>query len=259
MPGNDDSRMALVFRALADPTRRRLLDRLHAVNGQTLGELCQDLGMTRQGITQHLAVLEAAGPIATIRRGREKLHYLNPVPLQEICDRWIAKFERPDLDALSSLKRRLEGETMDRPTLVYVTYIATSPDKVFDALTDPDMTGEYWGHRNVSTWKKGDEWNHERLDGSGSDIVGTILEIDRPHRLVHTWSDPSEVGRPERMSRVTYDIEAVRGVVRLTVTHDDLPLEHVSDVKSGWPMVLSSLKSFLETGVAMKALVQQSA
>jgi DNA-binding transcriptional ArsR family regulator len=100
----------LLFKALADPGRRKLLDRLHANDGQTLGELCEHLAMTRQGVTQHLAVLEAANLIAVQRRGREKLHFLNPVPLHEIYVRWIRKFERPRLDALDDLKRRLEGE-----------------------------------------------------------------------------------------------------------------------------------------------------
>ena len=98
----------LLFKALADPSRRKLLDLLHANDGQTLNELCQHLDMTRQAVTQHLHVLEAANLVATARRGREKLHFLNPVPLQEIYDRWIAKFERPRLKALTDLKRRLE-------------------------------------------------------------------------------------------------------------------------------------------------------
>jgi len=98
----------LLFKALADPGRRKLLDRLHAHDGQTLSELCQHLEMTRQGVTQHLAVLEAANLVAVVWRGREKLHFLNPVPLQELYDRWIAKFERPRLKALRDLKRRLE-------------------------------------------------------------------------------------------------------------------------------------------------------
>ena len=100
--------MDLVFRALADPTRRRLLDRLHADNGQTLGELCERLAMTRQAVTKHLVLLEQANLVATLRRGREKLHYLNPVPIHEIAQRWIGKFERSRLDALGELKKKLE-------------------------------------------------------------------------------------------------------------------------------------------------------
>jgi DNA-binding transcriptional ArsR family regulator len=98
----------LLFKALADPSRRKLLDLLHVHDGRTLNELCEHLEMTRQGVTQHLDLLEAASLVATARRGREKLHFLNPVPLQEIYERWIAKFERPRLKALSDLKKRLE-------------------------------------------------------------------------------------------------------------------------------------------------------
>jgi DNA-binding transcriptional ArsR family regulator len=100
----------VLFKVLADPTRRKLLDLLHAHDGRTLNELCEHLDMTRQGVTQHLDLLEAANLVATMRRGREKLHFLNPVPLHEIYERWIAKFEKPRLKALSNLKKRLEKE-----------------------------------------------------------------------------------------------------------------------------------------------------
>jgi DNA-binding transcriptional ArsR family regulator len=100
-----------VFKALADPCRRQLLDRLHAENGQTLGQLCERMDMTRQAVTKHLKVLEAASLVVPIWRGREKLHYLNPVPIHEIAERWIGKFERGRLRALAELKRKLEGES----------------------------------------------------------------------------------------------------------------------------------------------------
>jgi len=103
--------MDLVFKALADPTRRKLLDRLHADNGQTLLQLCERLAMTRQAVTKHLVLLEAANLVATVRRGREKLHYLNPVPIHEIAQRWIGKFERQRLQALSDMKKALEEGT----------------------------------------------------------------------------------------------------------------------------------------------------
>jgi DNA-binding transcriptional ArsR family regulator len=101
----------LLFKALADPSRRTLLDQLHAHDGQALGQLCECLNMSRQGVTQHLDVLEAANLVVTARRGREKLHFLNPVPLQEIYERWIAKFEKPRLKALAHLKRKLEKDS----------------------------------------------------------------------------------------------------------------------------------------------------
>ncbi|MCD9877718.1 ArsR/SmtB family transcription factor [Streptomyces guryensis] len=243
--------MDKVFRALSDETRRRLLDRLHEQNGQTLGELCERIAMTRQAVTQHLAVLEDANLVGTVRRGREKLHYLNPVPLHEIQERWIDKFERPRLSALSAVKRRAEEAAMsDRPTFVYVTYIRSTPEKVWEALTDADLTAAYWGHRNESDWRQGSRWEHVRTDGSGiADVVGTVVESDHPTRLVTTWIDPENEGQEDKYSRVTFDITPHEDIVRLTVTHEDLWDEGaLSDVSDGWPAVLSNLKSLLETG-----------
>lgn len=238
-----------IFKALADPTRRRLLDRLHEHNGQTLGELCDRIGMTRQSATQHLAVLEAANLISTVRRGREKLHYLNPVPLHEVQLRWIDKFERPRLRALSRLRRRAEGAMSDKPTFVYVIYINSTPDKVWEALTDADVTAEYWGHRNVSDWQVGSGWEHQRTDGTGvADVVGTVLESSRPTRLVSSWADPGD-GQAEPPSKVTFDIQPYGEIVRLTVTHEDIPDEANRKLAAaGWAAVLSNLKSLLETG-----------
>jgi len=140
-----------VFKALADPTRRELLDRLRERNGQTLGELCEGMAMARQSTTQHLDVLAAADLVSTVRQGRRKLHYLNPVPLHEISERWIDNFETPRLRALSAVRRRAEEAMTDKPDFVYVTYIESTPERVWDALTDPDLTARYWGHSNVST------------------------------------------------------------------------------------------------------------
>jgi uncharacterized protein YndB with AHSA1/START domain/DNA-binding transcriptional ArsR family regulator len=242
--------MDSVFRALGDPTRRRLLDRLHERNGQTLGELCEGLGMARQSASQHLAVLEAANLISTIRRGREKLHYLNPVPLHQIQERWIDKFERPRLRALSALKRRAEeAEMADKPTYVYVTYIHSTPEQVWHALTDADLSGEYWGHSNVSDWRPGSSWEHRRTDGSDiADVVGTVLEAAPPERLVMTFQAPGEQPDSEP-SKVTFTIEPHEEIVRLTVIHEDLADQAEYDAAAaGWPAVLANLKSLLETG-----------
>jgi uncharacterized protein YndB with AHSA1/START domain/DNA-binding transcriptional ArsR family regulator len=246
----DDS-MDKVFKALADPGRRLLLDRLRQDNGQTLGQLCEYLEMARQSVSQHLAVLESANLISSVRRGRLKLHYLNPVPLQEIAYRWIQDFEHSRLNALHALKHQAEEAEMatpdGKPSFVYVTYIHSSPDKVWKALTDADLTAEYWGHSNVSDWQPGSRWEHVRTDGSGiADVAGEVIESTPPRRLVITFGGTD---RPGQFSVVRFDIEPHNDIVRLTVTHDDIP--DASDYEAaaaGWAAVLSNLKSLLETG-----------
>jgi uncharacterized protein YndB with AHSA1/START domain/DNA-binding transcriptional ArsR family regulator len=244
--GEDDA----VFKALADPTRRALLDRLREHNGQTLGELCGPLAMARQSATQHLGVLEDANLISTVRRGREKLHYLNPVPLWAIAERWIDRFERPRLRVLSAIKHRAEEDIMaDRPSYVYVTYIESSPERVWEALTDPELTAQYWGHSNVSDWQAGSPWEHLRTDGSGiADVTGTVLESTPPRRLTMTFDAPGDT-RPGGPSAVTFDIEPYYEIVRLTVTHQNVASQDDLDaVSAGWPAVCANLKSLLETG-----------
>ncbi len=250
-----------MFKALADPTRRYLLDSLRERNGQTLGDLCEQLDMARQSASQHVTILEAANLISTVWRGREKLHYLNPVPIYEIQERWIGKFEHPRLRALSTMKRQAEENNMaDRPTFVYVTYIEATPERVWHALTDADLTVEYWGHSNISDWQVGSTWEHRRTDGSGiADGVGTILEAAPPRRLVITFESPAAEapeaakaggGEPATPpAQVTFDIEPHGEIVRLTVTHENLPSQaDYEAVSAGWPAVFANLKSLLETG-----------
>jgi uncharacterized protein YndB with AHSA1/START domain len=192
---------------------------------------------------------EAANLVSTRWRGREKLHYLNPVPLSEIQERWIDKFEGPRLRALRNLKRRAEEDMTEKPAFVYVTYIESTPEKVWHALTDADLTAEYWGHSNVSDWQVGSAWEHQRTDGTGvADGVGTVVESVEPKRLVFTWGAPGEE-RADGPSRVAFDIEPYVEIVRLTVTHENLADEAERDESAaGWAAVLSNLKSILETG-----------
>ena len=235
--------MDKVFKALADPTRRRLLDSLRRADGQTLGSLCGQLAMARQSATQHLAVLEDANLISTVRRGREKLHYLNPVPIHDIRQRWIAPFEEPRLRTLDAVRRQAEEPEMTsgKPEFVYVTYIESTPERVWHALTDADLTAAYWGHSNISDWQVGSRWEHRRTDGSGiADVDGEVLESEPPHRLVVTFGGPSVV---------TFLIEPYHDIVRLSVRHENVPSEaDLEAVAAGWPAVFANLKSLLETG-----------
>lgn len=141
---------------------------------------------------------------------------------------------------------------MSKPSFVYVTYIRATPQKIWQALTDADITARYWGHRNVSDWQPNSRWEHRRNDQSGAaDIVGTVIESDPPRRLLVSWAVPGTESDPQQVSRVTYDIvEHKDGVSKLTVTHTELEenSKMLRGISDGWPIVLSSLKSFLETG-----------
>jgi len=135
-----------VFRALADPSRRELPDSLNARNGQTLHELCAGLDMTRQSVSKHLAVLAEANLVTTVRRGREKLHYLNAAPISDITERWISRYDQARVQSLADLKKALEETPMDKPEFVDVTYIRTTPERLWQALTDPAFSRRYLGH-----------------------------------------------------------------------------------------------------------------
>jgi uncharacterized protein YndB with AHSA1/START domain/DNA-binding transcriptional ArsR family regulator len=254
-----------VFRALADPSRRLLLDRLNERNGQTLRELCAGLGMTRQSVSKHLAILEAANLVTTIRRGREKLHYLNPAPINEIAERWITRYDRHRVRALADLKRALEEPSMnDQPTFVYTTYIKTTPERLWQALTDPAFTARYWGITFDSDWQPGSEmiWHQRGVTIADPDQI--VLESEPYRRLSYTWHTfSSELAdaldfsaeaqvriAEEPRSKVTFEIEELGERVKLTVVHDGFEPGSVvvTLVSQGWPSVLSDLKTLLETG-----------
>jgi uncharacterized protein YndB with AHSA1/START domain len=238
--------MDAVFRALADPTRRSLLDALFERDGQTLSELEQRLPMTRFGVMKHLRVLEEANLVTTRRRGREKLHFLNPVPIRLVHDRWVSKYAEPWAAALSGLKTRLE-ERMEK---VFEIYIKTTPERLWEALTDPDLRSKYsFGMRVASDWTPGSYYEFTGPDGTEIWGEGENLEVEPPRRLVQSfralWSD--EV-KAEGTSRVTYEIEPVGDSCRLRVVHDELREDANDELYGGWPMVLSGLKTLLETG-----------
>ncbi len=239
----DDDR---VFKALADPTRRFLLDALFVRDGRTLTELDSELEMTRFGVMKHLRLLEEAGLVVRWRSGREKLHFLNPVPIRLVHDRWIDKYSEPWVAALSDIKQRLEIK-MEK---VYEIYIRTTPERLWEAITDPEIRSKYsFGARVDSDWTSGSRLELSAANGTRLLSEGEILEIDPPRRLVHTmvalWSDDV---RSEGASRVSWDIEPVEDSCRLTVTHDELPEGANAEIYGGWPMILSGLKTWLETG-----------
>jgi uncharacterized protein YndB with AHSA1/START domain len=235
-----------VFKALADPTRRRLLDLLFKKDGQTLSAIEERVAdMTRFGVMKHLRVLEEAGLVATRRRGREKLHYLNVVPIRLIHDRWVNKFAERWAATLNDLKRKLEDRSMEK---VFEIYIKTTPELLWKAITDTEMRKKYnFGATVTSDWTKG-----SRYQGTGGEATifdGEILEIDPPRRLVQSfralWSEDVE---NEGTSRVTWEIEPVGDSCLLRVTHDQLRESANTQIYGGWPMVLSGLKTLLETG-----------
>jgi uncharacterized protein YndB with AHSA1/START domain len=245
-----------VFKALADPSRRRLLDRLFERDGQTLGELTEGLEMTRFGVMKHLRILEEAGLVTSYKAGREKLHYLNPAPIQMVADRWISKFARPWVEGMVSLKRTLEEETLEAPKHIYTLFIRTAPERLWEALTHGDLTLQYFDERPTTTWEVGAPITLH--SGAGRlDMEGEILAFDPPRRLSYSWRAMwFEEGRREPASRVTWEIEEAQpGICRLTLVHDEFPAGSAvhRDVGEGWPHILSSLKSLLETGAALPA------
>lgn len=238
-----------VFKALADPTRRSLLDELFRADGQTLSALEERLPMTRFGVMKHLKQLEEAGLVVTRRRGREKIHFLNPVPIRLVHDRWVSKYAEPWAAALSGLKDRLE-RPMEK---VFEIYIRTTPERLWEAITDGEIRTRYnFGSRVSSDWTPGSrlEMSHPNADGLLGE--GEVIEVDPPRRLVHSmralWSD--EV-KNEGTSRVTWEIEPIGDSCRLTVTHDELREGANNELYGGWPMILSGLKTWLETGESL--------
>lgn len=246
-----------VFKALADPTRRAVLDRLRADNGLTLTALGEDVGMARQSLTQHVDVLVDAELVVLERRGRVRLHYLDPGPVRRVLQRWVSAFDEPRLHVLDTIRTTAEETAMSArtappvPAYVYVTYIRATPEQVWEALTDADLTAQYWAHRNESEWTPGSTWHHRPLDGGADDVVGRVLDADPPQRLRVTFEAPDEFPGADP-SVVTFTLEAGDGITRLHVVHENLAdATAFGQISHGWSAVLANLKSLIETGEAL--------
>lgn len=257
-----------VFRALADPSRRQLLDALNERNGQTLRELCAGLAMARQSVSKHLAVLEAANLVTTVRRGREKLHYLNAEPVNAIADRWITRYDRRRAHLFADLKTALEQEPMSGNDFVYTTYIRTTPERLWRALTEPEFTKQYWGVSHDTDWQAGSsmvwQMGDVRMEGPGQ----VVLEHDPYRRLSYAWhhitpefatavdltGDDLAKAQAEPLSRVSFDLTPDGDQVKLTVIHTGFRPGSVIRpmIDDGWTRLLSDLKSFAETTPALE-------
>jgi uncharacterized protein YndB with AHSA1/START domain len=246
-----------VFRALADPTRRALLDALFDHDGQTLAALAARHDMTRIGVAKHLGVLEEARLVVSRRRGREKLHFLNPVPIRLVHDRWVSKYTEPWAAGLVGLKEELERpmdatqrEKVLEMEKVFEIYIRTTPEQLWTAITDPEIRAKYhFGAGVHSDWTPGSRYALVHPGADGPLVEGENLVVEPPHRLVQTmhvmWSEDAE---SEGTSRVTWEIEPIGDSCRLTITHDQLREGAPPELYGGWPMVLSGLKTWLESG-----------
>ncbi len=249
---NQPDEMDTIFKALADPHRRLLLDALFEQDGQTLLQLQQRLPMTRFGCMKHLKVLEEAGLIASRKVGREKFHYLNPVPIRQIQERWVSKYAKPWTQALLGLKATLEGTSMNqKPSRVYELFIRTTPERLWQAITDGDLTRQYFfGSRAESTWQSGSTYQFRSPQGD-INLEGEVLESDPPRRLVTTfkpaWGSHSSNTTP---STVTWEITPMGESCKLSLLHEGFDPEtfEASGLHQGWVQVLSGLKTLLETG-----------
>jgi len=244
---------ASTFKALADASRRTLLDALFQKDGQTLIELESYLDMSRFGVMKHLRILEEAGLITTEKVGREKHHYLNPVPIQLVYDRWVSKYAQPITNKLSELKYRLEKD-MNTITHRYQIFIQASPEQVWKAVTDGDISPHYYfGTTVTSDWKVGSTYTY------GSEqvkkmIEGEILEIDPPNKLVQTFQPLWEPdAQALSTSKVTWLFEESGEGCKLTLVHEELDdVPFANGIIEGWSRILSSLKTYLETGNSLR-------
>ena len=246
--------METLFKALADENRRRILDALRELDGQTLVQLGSVLPhMTRFGVMKHIKVLEDALLITSEKIGRFKYHYLNPLPIHEVLNRWIAPFLKPLTDNLLSIKKLAEGEiamSQNRPLHRFVTIIQAPVEKVWQAITDPKVTKQYFFSTEVVSEFVVDAAISYRSPDGNNAIEGKILVIEAGKRLVHTFAKEWDDENSEPASRVTYELEAMGSATKLTLIHDNFHAETktFNEVGSGWPIIFSGMKTLLETG-----------
>jgi DNA-binding transcriptional ArsR family regulator/uncharacterized protein YndB with AHSA1/START domain len=244
-----------VFRAINDPSRRRLLDALYERDGQTLGELCAHIPeMTRYGVMNHLRILEEAELVTTHKQGRKKFHYLNPVPIKLVHDRWISRYAGPRVGAIADIKARVERgeETMDKPVHIYKSFIRGSAEDVWDAITNPEKTVQYfYGTAVESDWEVGSPMNYLYPDGRVAS-EGHVIAIDEPKRLefmFHAkWDEKLEA---EGSVREVWAITEMSGMVELKVELFEIGPNTLEDFSEGLPYIIAGLKSLVETGEAL--------
>ena len=243
-----------IFNALGDKSRRHLLDVLYQKNGQSLTELTATLKMSRQAVTKHLGILEEANLVVPVWKGREKLHYLNPVPLRLIYLRWISKFDETRIESIFEMKNNNEAiQEVNMKGFMYQIVIASSAEKVWESLTKPEFTQKFWfGRRVESDWNLGSAVSIVTPEGV-IEAKGEVLEFQINKRLSYSWLSAKET--IEDISTVVFELQEMGELTKLTILHDiDADKANFQQAAAGWTFILCGLKTFLETGAAMPAL-----
>ncbi|MDF2587160.1 MAG: ArsR family transcriptional regulator [Anaerocolumna sp.] len=248
--------MEKIFNALGDKSRRYLLDLLYERNGQTLSELSSHLDMSRQAVTKHLKILEDANLIVPVWKGKEKLHYLNPVPLRLIYSRWISKFDEDRLQGLYNMKDELENNTLEDKMkgFVYQIVIAASAEKVWESLTNPEFTQKFWfGRKVVSDWEVGSDVKVITPEDN-AEVNGKVLEYKPFTRLSYTWKTP-DITSEDEVTTVVFELQEMGPTTKVTILHDmDAESAKFNQAAAGWTFILCGLKTYLETGAPMPSI-----
>ncbi len=244
-----------IFNALGDKSRRYLLDLLYERNGQSLTELSSKLDMSRQAVTKHLKILESANLVIPVWKGKEKLHYLNPIPLRLIYSRWINKFDEIRIEGLYELKNELENTNQEvkMKGFIYQIVIASTAEKVWESLTKPEFTQKFWFGRSISSdWKVGSSVSVITPEGE-EEVKGKVVEFDPFKRLSYTWQTPDE--QDKEPTTVVFELQEMGPMVKLTILHDiDTENAKFQQAAAGWTFILCGLKTFLETGAPMPSM-----